>query len=218
MPHAALGRYPKRFGRRRVIRVIILAVAVLLGWLVLGRQITLVVDRLITLEVASLPVRQVAFLDGTIEIAGKPLSTMTSEGAPADLTVFVDSAKHVVLAAGADTLTVGSGTIEPVPVGALGYVATPDQGDEVHFTQRRSAISWPTPFEFNFMTGQSPSSKRHVYYRLVWKKRTGGRLEAVWRYEQWRYPSYGWGQSGEMTRQGSTGLIRLSINPDPTAR
>jgi len=32
----------------------------------------------------------------------------------------------------------------------------------------------------------------------------------LWRYEQYFYPHTGWG-SGFMTRQGSTGLIRIDI-------
>jgi hypothetical protein len=75
-----------------------------------------------------------------------------------------------------------------------------------------SALSWPTPLDLNFMTGHSPSWKRHHYYQLTWKKPSGANLEMLWRYEQYFYPGSGWG-SGFMTREGSTGLIRVDIRP-----
>jgi len=89
---------------------------------------------------------------------------------------------------------------------------TTPAGDDASLVTRRSIVSWPTPFDLNFMTGQSPSWKRHIYYQLRWKKSSGATLEMLWRYEQYFYPRNGWG-SGFMTREGSTGLIRLDIPP-----
>jgi hypothetical protein len=76
-------------------------------------------------------------------------------------------------------------------------------------------LSWPTPFEFNFMTGHSPSWKRHLYYRLLWKKPSGPALDMVWRYEQSFYgkqlfPGNGW-NNGLGTHEGWTGLVRVDI-------
>ena len=65
-------------------------------------------------------------------------------------------------------------------------------------------------FDLNFMTGQSPSWKRHIYYEIRWKKSSGANLEMLWRYEQFLYPGNGWA-SGFMTRQGSAGLIRIKL-------
>src|SRR5258708_26429326 len=46
-------------------------------------------------------------------------------------------------------------------------LATVPPADDAAFIEvRRSILSWPTPFEFNFMTGQSPSWKRYLYYRI----------------------------------------------------
>src|SRR5205823_14758117 len=59
--------------------------------------------------------------------------------------------------------------------------------------------------DLNFMTGHSPSWKRHLYYQLLWKKTSGAKLEMLWRYEQYFYPGNGWA-SGFMTHEGSTGL------------
>src|SRR5208282_3075137 len=67
-----------------------------------------------------------------------------------------------------------------------------------------------TPFEMNFMTGKSPSWRRNLYYRLVWKKASGAKLVMVWRFEQGFYPDDGW-TSGTMSREGSTGLLQVDV-------
>jgi hypothetical protein len=93
----------------------------------------------------------------------------------------------------------------------------PRAGDEAFLVTRRSALSWPSPFDFNFMTGHSPSWKRHKYYELRWKKPSGATLDMLWRYEQPFYgkqlvPGDGWG-SGFSVHEGMTGLIRAEIRP-----
>lgn len=69
---------------------------------------------------------------------------------------------------------------------------TPDLGDTVQFSIERSLLSWPTPFETNFMTGVVPHWKRNAYCRLRWTKRSGARLEMLWRVEQAWYTEGGW--------------------------
>jgi hypothetical protein len=61
------------------------------------------------------------------------------------------------------------------------------------------------------MTGQSPSWKRHLYYRLSWKKVSGAKLEMLWRFEQYFYSGDGWA-SGFMAHEGSTGLIQVDVS------
>lgn len=63
--------------------------------------------------------------------------------------VFESDGRTIVLGEGADSL----GTIRP----ARGETARPQIS--------RSLLSWPTPLAVNFMTGVSPSWKRHLYYR-----------------------------------------------------
>ena len=60
-----------------------------------------------------------------------------------------------------------------------GFAAEP--GDAASLIIDRSALIWPTPFDFNFMTGRSPSWKRHLYYRLSWRKASGARLDVLWK-------------------------------------
>jgi hypothetical protein len=92
------------------------------------------------------------------------------------------------------------------------FTVRPDAGDEASLMVHRSFLSWPTPFDFNFMTGHSPSWKRHRYQELVWKKQSGAQLRMLWRYEQYFYASDGW-TDGNMTREGVTGLIKAEITP-----
>lgn len=87
----------------------------------------------------------------------------------------------------------------------------PSPEDSVWFETRVSAVSWPSLFDFNFMTGHSPSKKRNRYYRLIWTKPGGASLEMVWRYEQWFYDQLATDWSDDMTAAG-TGLIRYRIS------
>jgi hypothetical protein len=62
------------------------------------------------------------------------------------------------------------------------------------------------------MTDHSPSWKRHTYYEIRWRKSSGANLQMLWRYEQFFYPGNGWANEF-MTREGSTGLVRVDIKP-----
>jgi hypothetical protein len=62
----------------------------------------------------------------------------------------------------------------------------------------------------NFMTGVSPSWRRHLYYRFRWEKAGDKWLLMTWRYEQ---PFYQEWASGFMTHEGTTGLIAVEIQP-----
>jgi hypothetical protein len=99
----------------------------------------------------------------------------------------------------------------PIQAGAGNLAATTPSGDIATISIQHSPISWPNFFDFNFMTGKSPSWKRHIYQKLVWKKPAGANLEMVWRHEQYFYGGQGW-LDGAMTREGVTGLIRIEIS------
>ncbi|MGD0120919.1 MAG: hypothetical protein ABSD30_22855, partial [Candidatus Binatus sp.] len=115
---------------------------------------------------------------------------------------------RITLTNGAQLFAMGACTDRNAGTGE--FDITPDPGDEVALVVDRSLISWPTFFEMNFMTGQSPLWRRDLYYRLTWKKPSGAKLALVWRFEQGFYSTDGW-TSGTMTREGSTGLIQADI-------
>lgn len=176
------------------------------------------------------------FIDrfGTIEIASVPVHSVTYEGSGAGgwltvndvhlslgdinpkIAVSVGSTKdnQFAVASGGKVFALGPLSAR-AENGGEHLAVVPQAGDEAFVVTRRSALSWPTPFEFNFMTGHSPSWKRHMYYELRWKKPSGATLDMLWRYEQPFYgqqlvPGDGWG-SGFSVHEGSTGLIELDI-------
>ena len=200
--------------RRIFIRGAVL-VAALLGllslWIFAGRSLSLFLDRFITAHMESRSIDQVAYegseFGGTIEIAGTPFSTAGRDLKPFPLTFQQDPQHRFILFWGGKSFLLG-----PISSRGNSFQFAPQTGDKISLSIRRSFLSWPTPFDLNFMTGHTLSWKRNLYYVLAWRRAEGQRLEMVWRYEQYFYPGNGWA-SGFMTREGATGLIRVEISP-----
>ena len=190
------------------LAVLIAVVIIFLAtWIFYGHQISLLLDRVGTIEMTSARINSIAYqgngTGGILHVNDLELSLNDRNGpAPSIGTTKND---HLALADRGKVFAFG-----PVRTEAENLDTVPPAGDDASIEIRRSILNWPTPFEVNFMTGHSPSWKRHLYYRVHWKKSSSATLEMLWRYEQYFYPSNGWA-SGFMTRQGSTGLIRAEI-------
>ena len=190
------------------LAVLIAVVIVFLAtWIFYGHQISLLLDRFGTIEMTSARINSIAYqgngTGGILHVNDLELSLNDRNGpAPSIGTTKND---QLALADRGKVFAFG-----PVRTEAENLATVPPAGDDASIEIRRSILNWPTPFEVNFMTGHSPSWKRHLYYRVRWKKSSGATLEMLWRYEQYFYPGNGWG-SGFMTRQGLTGLIRVEI-------
>ena len=187
--------------------LIAVVIAFLATWIFCGRQISLLLDRFGTIEVTSARINSIAYqgngTGGILHVNDLELSLNDRNGpAPSIGTTKND---HLALADRGKVFAFG-----PVRTEAENLATVPLAGDDASIEIRRSILNWPTPFEVNFMTGHSPSWKRHLYYRVRWKKPSGANLEMLWRYEQYFYPGNGWA-SGFMTRQGFTGLIQVEI-------
>ena len=187
--------------------LIAVVIAFLATWIFYGRQISLLVDRFGTIEMTSARINSIAYqgngTGGILHVNDLELSLNDRNGpAPSIGTTKND---HLALADRGKVFAFG-----PVRTEAENLATVPPAGDDASIEIRRSILNWPTPFEVNFMTGHSPSWKRHLYYRVRWKKPSGANLEMLWRYEQFFYPGNGWA-SGFMTRQSFTGLIRIEI-------
>jgi hypothetical protein len=198
--------------RRTLIAFSILAVCIVAAcatWIFCGRQFSLFVDRFWTRELSSTPVHSIAYegggTAGILTINDLRLSLNETK-----ILLNIGSTKDNQFALATGGKVFAFGPLSSKAENAADFTAVPQPGDHASLVTRRSALSWPTPFDFNFMTGQSPSWKRHMYYELLWKKSSGATLEMLWRYEQPFYPRNGWG-SGFMTREGSTGLVRVDI-------
>jgi hypothetical protein len=187
--------------------VIAFFVAILATWIFSGWQVSLFLDRFGTIEMTSARINSIAYegsgTGGILHINDLELSLNDRNGP----TPSVGTTKNEQLALADRGKVFAFGSVRSE---AENLATTPPTGDDALIEIRRSVLSWPTPFDFNFMTGRSPSWKRHLYYRLLWKKPSGAKLEMLWRYEQYFYPGNGWA-SGFMTREGSTGLIQVAM-------
>ena len=197
--------------RRILITLAILVVciaAVSATWIFRGRQISLFIDRFGTVETASARINSITYegsgTGGILHINDLALGLNDKNGPTPNIGSTKDG--QLALAAGGKVFVFGPPRSE-----AENLAAVPPTNDDALIAFRRSFLSWPTLFDLNFMTGHSPSWKRHLYYQVRWHKQNGEKLEMLWRYEQYFYPGDGWA-SGFMTHAGSTGLIRVDIS------
>jgi len=190
------------------LAVFIAVVIVFLAtWIFYGHQISLFLDQFVTIEMTSSRINSIAYqgngTGGILRVNDLALSLNDRNGsAPSIGTTKND---QLALADREKVFAFG-----PVRAEAENLATVPPAGDDASIEIRRIILNWPTLFEVNFMTGQSPLWKRHLYYRVHWKKSSGASLQMLWRYEQFFYTGNGW-TSGFMTREGSTGLIRVEI-------
>jgi hypothetical protein len=187
--------------------LIALVIAMLAAGIFGGRQISLFLDRFGTIEMSSARINSIGYegsgTGGILHVNNLELSLNDRNGS--NPSIGTTKTDQLALANGGKVFPFG-----PVRTEGENFATVPAADDNASIEIRRSVLSWPTPFELNFMTGQSPSWKRHLYYRLLWTKSSGATLEMVWRYEQYFYPGNGWA-NGFMAREGSTGLIQITI-------
>jgi hypothetical protein len=190
---------------------IAVVVALLAIWIFYGHQISLLLDRVGTIEMTSARINSIAYqgngTGGILHVNDVELSLNDRNGP----TPSIGTTKNDELALAALGKVFAFGPLTSASEDSAEHLATaPPRGDQAFLATRHSVLSWPTPFDMNVMTGQSPSWKRHIYQEIRWKKSSGAKLQIVWRYEQFFDPRKGW-TSGLMTREGSTGLIRVDI-------
>jgi hypothetical protein len=192
--------------------LVICGVAILAAWIFGGRELSLFIDRFGTVEIKSTKVNSIAYEgSGTGGILIVNDVRLSLNEPPPNLSLSIGSTKDNQFALASEGKVFAFGSLDPNRETASDHLATARPlGDDASLITFRSWLSWPTPFNFNFMTGQSPSWKRHIYYQLHWKKSSGAKLEMLWRYEQYFYPASGW-ENAFMTREGSTGLIKIEI-------
>lgn len=188
------------------------AAAVAVLWIFRGREISSFLDRYWTTEIQSTPIQSIKYegsgSGGILIVNGVSLSL--NEPRPG-LSLSVGSTKNNQLALASNDRVFPFGPLRSSSEDGSENLATaPPPADQAFIATRHSVLSWPTPIELNFMSGQSPSWKRHIYQEIRWNKLSGTKLQMLWRYEQFFYPGNGWA-SGLMTREGSTGLVRVDI-------
>ena len=155
-------------------------------WIFRGREISSFVDRYWTVEIRSLPIQSIGYegsgTGGILIVNGVSLSL--NDLRP-DLSLSIGSTKDNQLALASSGKVFPFGPLKSASDDIAEHLATaPPSGDQAFLVTRHSVLSWPTPFDLNLMTGQSPSWKRHTYQEIRWKKSSGASLEMLWRYEQ----------------------------------
>ncbi|PYK11455.1 MAG: hypothetical protein DME65_07195, partial [Verrucomicrobia bacterium] len=142
-------------------------IAILAMWIFAGRQISLFLDRFATIEMTSARINSIVYegsgTGGILHINNLDLGLNDRN----DPTPSVGTTKNdqVALADRGKVFAFG-----PARPEADNLATAPPQDDNASIEIRRSLLSWPTPLDINFMTGHSPSWKRHLYYRLLWTK------------------------------------------------
>src|SRR6266567_539647 len=174
-------------------RILILLVTLAVGaaalaalWIFKGREISSFIDRFWTVVTRFGPVQSIAYEGngtGGILIVNDLSLSLNEVGSGLALSVGSTKDNQLALASGGKVFPFGPLTSAGENAGDR-LATVPPTGDDAFIRVRKSVLNWPTPFDFNFMTGQSPSWKRHIYYQLVWKKPSGANLEMLWRYEQ----------------------------------
>lgn len=192
--------------------LVVCTIAISATWICGGRQISLFIDRFGTIEVASTKIGSIAYegsgTGGWLRV--NELALGLDDASPKIAPSF-GSTKDNQFALASSGRVFAFGPLATTRENVNDYLAAvPQAGDDASLSTRRSILSWPTPFDFNFMTGQSPSWKRHLYYQIRWKKSSAATLEMDWRYEQYFYSRDGW--SNHMVREPSTGLIQIDIH------
>jgi hypothetical protein len=197
-----------------VLLVLVALAAAALGalWILRGREISSFIDRYWTVETQSAPIQSIAYEgSGTGGVLICDGASFSLNDVRPGLSLSIGSTKDNQLALASSGKVFPFGPLKSASEDTAERLTTaPPAGDQALVVTRHSVLSWPTPFEINLMTGQSPSWKRHTYQQIRWKKSSGANLEMLWHYEQFFYPGNGW-TSGLMTREGSTGLIRVEI-------
>jgi hypothetical protein len=161
----------------------------------------------------SLAVSPLKYDAGGFAIGGVPLVFATLDNSRADVRLKFDSSNRVILSAGRDSFTLGP-RVDPInPSGRPEFYFVAEQRDQLSFTSRQSALSWPTPVEIKGLGGPPAWWRRYVYYGFVWTKRSGAKLEMRWRYQQQYRSVSGWSKPAMMWNS-RTALLSVDIHSE----
>jgi len=194
---------------RKLLAVLFVIIALCTLWLWRGRDLSMLLDWFHVIETSSRPIKTIAYegggTGGILHVEDLALSLNEVELGGIEPRIGTTKDNQLALSFNGNIFPFGPAS------GSDGLAAIAPADDVALVVIQHSAIGWPNFFEFNFMTGKTPTWKRNIYQKLAWKKPSGARLEMLWRYEQYFYPGNGWVEAF-MTRPGSTGLIQVDIS------
>ena len=194
----------------RKLLIAFLAVIVFAAlWLWRGRDLSILIDRFHVVETNSRSIKSISYegsgTGGLLHVNDLALSLNENELGGAQPSIGTTKDNQLALSFNGKVFAFGPSS------GGDNLAAAAPTDDVASVSIRHSEIPWPNFFEPNFMTGNSPGWKRHIYQKLSWIKPTGAKLEMLWRYEQYFYSQDHWTEA-LMTRPGATGLIRVEIS------
>ena len=198
-----------------LVILIVVAIAAGAGWVYKGHDLSLLVDQYGTNETSSEAVTSVRYegngAGGILQVNSIPMSLNPTVPPLQPPSIGSTKDGKLGLASGGKVFPLGKLPADNDDTSGT-LAVQPEEGDQARLIIAHSKLSWPTPFDLNFMTGASPSWRRHSYQRLTWTKPNGSKLEMVWRYEQNFDKGNGW-TSPTMMREGETGLVKIEITP-----
>src|SRR5262249_49161805 len=151
-------------------------------WIFRGREISSFVDRYWTMETRSAPIQSIKYEgsgSGGILIIND--ASLSLNDVRPGLSVSIGSTKDNQLALASSGRVFPFGPLRSSSENGSEDLATAlPPGDQAFLATRHSGLSWPTPFDMNLMTGQSPSWKRHIYQEIRWTKSSGAKLQMLW--------------------------------------
>jgi len=195
---------------RKALFTLLIVIALAILWLWRGRDLSTLVDRFHVIQTSSRPIKAIGYegseTGGLLHVDGTDLSLNEVELGGTQPSVGTTKDGQLALSFAGKVFPFGSALSQDERLSA-----NVSSGDATTISIEHSAIPWPNFFETNWMTGRSPTWKRHIYQKLTLKKPTGAKLEMLWRYEEYFYSGDGW-TGALMTRPGWTGLIRVEIS------
>ena len=195
---------------RKTLVALLLIIALATLWLWRGRDLSMAFDKFYVVETSSRSISELNYdgagTGGILRADDVDLSLNQAELGGGQPSVGTTKDGQLALSFREKVFPFG-----PVLSQEDKLAAKAPVGDSARISIEHSALAWPNFFETNFVTGNSPRWKRYIYKKLIWAKPNGSKLEMIWRYEQFFYPPGGWTEAF-MTRQGSTGLIRVEIS------
>jgi hypothetical protein len=195
---------------RKILIALVIVIVLAAIWLWRGRDLSTLADRFKTIETSSRSINALTYegagTGGILHVDGTDLSLNEVELGGTQPSVGTTKDGQLALSFAGKVFPFGSALSRDERLSA-----NVPSGDAATIAIEHSAIPWPNFFETNWMTGRSPTWKRHIYQKLTLKKPTGAKLEMLWRYEEYFYSGDGW-TGALMTRPGWTGLIRVEIS------
>ncbi len=185
------------------------ALGALLVWLFAARHIISLLDRLHTLQLTRAPLKKLSFTGNSLSFGDISHDILIDQSLPSGLAIHLGANKRAAFTYKGAAFS--AGPAQPVlnPYGLPEFEFIPDPGDTVTYTTAQSHLSWPTPFEMNFMTGYTHSWRQYIYFRLVWTKRSGANMQVLWRRDRGYHNQDGW-QSSDI-RITNAALRQVSI-------